>query len=170
MVRTILALSLFLLGSAASVPAQDTHPAAHSTPAFDQIKSLAGEWEGKNESGSPTKIYYTVISNGSVVMEHLGPSTPHEMVTMYSLDGDRILVTHYCAAGNQPVMETGPSPAANGKYDFSFVRVTGTKTPDEPHMSALVLSIPDKDHLTQTWTFDNHGKPLTDTFTYTRVK
>lgn len=170
MLRTLLGTALSLFAFASALPAQNAHPPAHSTPAFDQIKSLAGEWEGKNSSGSPTKIFYTVISNGSVVMEHLGPGTSHEMVTMYSLDGDRILVTHYCAAGNQPVMETGPAPAATGKYDFAFVRVGGTKTPDEPHMSALALSIPDKDHLTQTWTFDNHGKPLADTFTYTRVK
>jgi hypothetical protein len=92
------------------------------------------------------------------------------MIMMYSLDGDRIIVTHYCAAGNQPTMQTAPSPAANGKYDFMFVRASGTKTQDEGHMSALALSIPDKDQLTQTWTFDDHGKSMVNTFTYTRAK
>jgi hypothetical protein len=150
--------------------AQEMHPPARSTPAFDQLKSLAGEWEGKKSSGQPVKVVYSVLSNGSVVMEHLAPASPYEMVTMYTLDGDRIVVTHYCAAGNQPTMQTAPSPAASGKYDFSFVRVMGTKTPDEGHMAALTLSIPDKDHLTETWTFDDHGKSMVDTFSYTRVR
>jgi hypothetical protein len=155
---------------AAVLAAQEMHPAAHSTPAFDQLKSLAGEWEGKNSSGMPGKVIYTVVSNGSVVMEHLMPGKESEMITMYSLEGDRLMVTHYCASGNQPTMQTAPLTAATGKYDFTFVRATGMKTPDDGHMVALSLSIPDKDHLTQVWTFQDHGKSMVDTFTYTRVK
>jgi hypothetical protein len=146
------------------------HPAARSTPAFDQLKSLAGDWEGKGSSGAVTKVTYKVVSNGSVVMEHLQPAKESEMITMYTLDGDRLVVTHYCSAGNQPTMQTTANPAATGKYDFSFVRISGTKTPDEGHMAALTLSILDKDHLTETWTFVDHGKSMADTFTYTRVK
>jgi hypothetical protein len=162
--RILLACSLCWFAGAV-LAAQESHPAARSTPAFDQLKSLAGEWQGKN-----AKVVYSVVSNGSVVMEHVAPASPYEMVTMYTLDGDRIMVTHYCAMGNQPTLETAPSPAANGKYDFSLVRVSGTKTPDEARMSALTLTIPDKDHLTQAWTFDDHGKTMVDTFSYTRVK
>jgi hypothetical protein len=167
--RILLALPLcfFLCTALAS---QEMHPVARSTAAFDQLKSLAGEWTGKSSSGSPVKVTYKVISNGSVVMETLQPSNEAEMITMYSLDGDRIFVTHYCSAGNQPTMQTTPSPAANGKLDFSFVRVTGTATPDEGHMVALSLDLTGKDHLTQTWTFQDHGKSMVDTFTYARVK
>lgn len=162
-----LLLCLFVAGALA---AQDEPPPSRSTPAFDQIKSLAGEWQGKEQSGATTKVTYKVVSNGSVVMEHLEPAKEGEMITMYSLDGDRILVTHYCSMGNQPTLESPPLTAAIGKYDFSLVRVAGTSSPDEAHMAALVLSIPDKDHMTQTWTFENHGKSMTATFSYTRVK
>jgi len=167
--RILLAFSLCLFLSAV-MAAQEMHPAAQTTPAFDQLKSLAGEWQGKTSSGAPVTLSYSLVSNGSAVMEHLLHSKQEEMITMYTLDGDRLVVTHYCSAGNQPTMQTAPSPAANGKYDFSFVRVAGTKTPDEGRMVALSLSIPDKDHLTQTWTFEDHGKSMVETFTYTRVK
>jgi hypothetical protein len=167
--RTLSALCLCLF-SGAVLAAQEMHPSTNAAPAFDQLKSLAGNWEGKDSSGSPVKINYKVISNGSVVMEYLEPAKEPEMVTMYSLDGDRIVVTHYCSAGNQPTMQTAPSPAANGKLDFAFVRISGTKTPDEGHMVALSVSILDKDHLTQTWTFEDHGKSMNGTFSYTRVK
>ncbi len=154
----------------AVLAAQGMHPQIRTTPAFDQLKSLAGEWQGKAGDGPATKVTYKVVSNGSVVMEYLQPAKEPEMITMYSLDGDRIVVTHYCSMGNQPTMQTAPAPSANGKLDFSFVRAAGLNSPDDAHMSALSLSITDKDHLSQTWTFQDHGKSMTDTFSYTRVK
>jgi hypothetical protein len=141
-----------------------TPPSAAPNPAFEQLKTLAGTWEGK----AGTKVTYEVVSNGSVVMERLQPAKEPEMVTMYSLDGKRLVVTHYCSMGNQPTMQTEPLTAATGKYDFHFVRVTGTKSSDEGHMTALTMNILDKDHLSQTWTFEEHGKPGSETFTYTR--
>jgi hypothetical protein len=112
-----------------------------------------------------------VVANGSVLMERLKSADESEMITMYSLDGDHIVVTHYCSAGNQPTMQApAATTAPAGKYDFSFVRVSGTKTPDEGHMVTLSLTLPDKNHLTQVWTFDDHGKSMVDTFTYTRKK
>jgi len=167
--RILFALSLCLFLSAVLV-AQEMHPPARTTPAFDQLKSLAGDWTGKDNSSMPVKVTYQVISNGSVVMEHLQPGKEPEMVTMYSLEGDRIVVTHYCSAGNQPTMQTAPLTGATGKYDFTFVRLGGAKSLDEGHMVALSVSIPDKDHLSQTWTFLDNGKSMSETFSYTRTK
>jgi len=161
----LLTLTLCIFAAAQEMP-----PPARSTPAFDQLKSLAGEWEKTNSQGSKVSLSYQVVSNGSVLMERLKSGDMSEMITMYSLDGDHILATHYCSAGNQPTMQTPTAAAATGKYDFSFVRVSGTKTPDEGHMVALSLILPDKDHLTQVWTFDDHGKLLADTFAFTRKK
>ncbi len=163
----LLLLSLSLCVFAA---AQEMHPAARSTPAFDQLKSLAGEWERTSTQGSKVTLTYQVVSNGSVLMERLKGPGESEMITMYSLDGDHIVATHYCSAGNQPTMQTPTAAAATGKYDFSFVRVSGTKTPDEGHMVALTLTMPDNNHLTQVWTFDDHGKSLADTFAFTRKR
>src|SRR5271166_1854545 len=90
---------LLLLGLSLCIfaAAQEMHPPARSTPAFDQLKSLAGEWEGSNAQGSKANVTYQVVSNGSVLMERLRSAGEGEMVTMYSLDGDHIVVTHYCS-------------------------------------------------------------------------
>ncbi len=163
---TALFFGVLLAGNlAAQMP-----PPAPSTPAFDQLKSLAGNWEGKKSADHSVTLTYEVVSNGSVVMERLKPTNESEMVTMYSLDGGRIVVTHYCSMGNQPTMQTAPLTAASGKLDFHFVRVAGTKTPDEGHMTDLSLSLPDKDHLTQIWTFQEKGKSSSETFNFTRTK
>lgn len=163
---------LFALVLGALVPAfaasQEMPKAARTTPAFDQLKALAGHWEGTNPSGNKVEVSYEVISNGSVLMERLHPGNEPDMITMYSLDGDRIFVTHYCSMGNQPTMQSAAAPAANGKLDFTFLRLAGAKSPDEGHMAALTVSMPDKNHLVQTWTFDDHGKSMTESFSYTR--
>jgi hypothetical protein len=166
----IFGLSLLSLSLCVFSAAQEMHPSGRSTPAFDQLKSLAGEWERTSTQGSKVSLTYQVVSNGSVLMERLKSGDMSEMITMYSLDGDHIVATHYCSAGNQPTMQTPTAEAATGKYDFSFVRVSGTKTPDEGHMVALSLTMPDKDHLTQVWTYEDHGKSMVDTFTFTRKK
>jgi hypothetical protein len=147
---------------------QEMHSPVNSSPAFDQLKSLAGTWEGKKGSDALVQVTYEVFSNGSVVMERMQPAKEAEMITIYSLDGHRLVVTHYCSVGNQPTMQTGALTGATGKYDFHFVRVAGTKTPDEGHMVTLSLTIPDKDHFTQVWTFKDRGKSNSETFVYSR--
>lgn len=151
-----------------ALAAQEMHPAARSTPAFDQLKSLVGEWEGKNATGAPVKVTYQLVSNGSAVLERLQPTNEPGMVTMYTLEGDRLNVTHYCSAGNQPTMQTAPLTSASGKYDFTFTHLGGAKSPDEGHMNALTLTISDKDHLTQVWTYLDHGKSMVETMNFTR--
>lgn len=165
--RVLSSLVACALAATFSVP-QETHPAARTTPAFDQLKALAGHWETANPAGKKVEVSYEVISNGSVLMERIHPSGEPDMISMYSLEADRILVTHYCSMGNQPIMQTAAAPAANGKLDFTLLRLAGARSPDEGHMAALTVSIPDKNHLVMTWTFDDHGKMMSDTFSYTR--
>jgi hypothetical protein len=135
--------------------------------AFDQLKALVGEWEGNNEGG-PVKITYTLVSGGTALMERMQPANEAEMITMYSADGDKIVVTHYCSGGNQPAMKTETLKGTPNKYSFSLVSVTGLKSPDEGHMVGLVLTLLDKDHLKQEWTYLNKGKTSTDSFEFRR--
>ena len=165
--RVLFALVLCALVPVLAIP-QDMHMPARTTPAFDQLKSLVGHWEGTTPDGKKGQASYELISNGSVVMERMHPGNEPDMITMYSLEGDRILVTHYCSMGNQPTMQTAPSPAANGKLDFAFLHLAGAKSPDEGHMVSLSVSMPDKNHFNQVWTFDDHGKTMTENLSFTR--
>jgi hypothetical protein len=167
-IRRVVLGSLSLALLVYAVRAQEMKPATRSTPAFDQLKSLAGDWEGKGSTGAAIKVTYQVVSNGSTVMEHLQPANEPDMLTMYTLDGDRLTVTHYCSAGNQPTMQTTPLTSASGKYDFTFVHLGGAKSPEEGHMHSLTLTLADKNHLTQVWTFTDHGKSQTETINLTR--
>ncbi|MBZ5507919.1 MAG: hypothetical protein LAO78_20855 [Acidobacteriia bacterium] len=129
--------------------------AAPGAPAaFTSLTSLAGEWQLKAENMPPQTITLKVVSGGSVLME----SMEHEsMVTMYHLDKDRVMMTHYCAAQNQPRMQAQVSD--DGKtFTFNFLDATNLASPSDGHMRKMVLTIQDKDHFTEEWFFNKNGK------------
>lgn len=157
------ALGLFAAGSYGS-----TNDKAKSASGIEQLVPLVGEWEGTTEGGSSVKLTYTLVSNGTALMERMQPSNEPDMLTMYSADGDHILVTHYCSAGNQPQMQSAAITGPTQKFDFSLIRVTGLKKADDGHMIQLVLTLVDKDHLTEEWTYVENGKRQTEKFHYSR--
>lgn len=157
-----------LLGTATIISAQEMSK-PKTNAGFDQLKSLAGEWEGTNGEGKPVHVVYEVASNGSALMERLHPTVEAEMVTMYSSDGDRLAMTHYCNSGNQPQMRTTPLSGASQKFTFDFVRATNLASPSAGHMGKLVVTIQDHNHFTQEWTWMEGGKPAhTEVFHFTR--
>lgn len=157
-----------LLAVSGVVAARAANEKTNGAMVFDQLKTLVGEWEGKTETG-PVKITYTLVSGGTALMERMQPANEAEMITMYSADGDRIVVTHYCSQGNQPSMKSETLKGVGNKYSFSLVSVSGLKTPDEGHMVGLVLTLVDRDHLTQEWHYQNsHGKTSAELFEFRR--
>src|SRR5882672_8152241 len=157
-------LGLILISSA---PRASANEKPKSAAAFEKLISLVGEWEGTNSSGQ-VKATYTLVSGGSALMERLQSANEPEMLTLYSLDGDHLLVTHYCSMGNQPQMKTATITELSGPLAFKIVQVTGMKAADEAHMVGLILTMPDKDHFTQQWTFLDKGKTQSDLFKFTR--
>src|SRR5712692_3788414 len=71
-------------------------------PQLDQLKTLAGEWTGKGKHADhemDATVSYKVTSGGTAVMETIGAGSDHEMVTLYTQDGDDLVLTHYCMLG-----------------------------------------------------------------------
>ena len=161
-------LRLAIIALLAFSPAAHAKSSGSEAKAFDQLKTLVGEWEGTNSAGK-VKATYTLGSNGTVLMERLQSANEAEMITMYSADGDHIVVTHYCSEGNQPQMKSEVLMMGHPqKFLFSLVRVTGLKNADDGHMVGLVLTIVDKDHLTHEWKYQQKGKTSADLFQFTR--
>jgi len=140
-----------------------------SAAVFKQLTSLVGEWEAVQE-GVPVRETYTLTANGSVLMSETKPADSQPMITMFTVDGDHLIATHYCVAGNQPQMVTGNLGDLDKGLTFSLERVTGMKTPDDWHNTGITLTLDDKDHMTQRWTYLYKGKTGTTVFHYTRKK
>jgi hypothetical protein len=141
---------------------------SNSTTAFEQLSSLVGEWNGVQD-GIDITLTYTLTADGSTLMEEFRPAKGPVMITMFSVDGDHLIATHYCSAGNQPQMvtETIAEPQ-NKTLVFSLVRVTGMTTPEDWHNTGLEVQLEDNDHLTQKWTYLYKGKAGTTIFHFTR--
>lgn len=160
MPKSLRTLSLMLF--VATVATTSAIAQTDSQRAFNAIKNMPGTWEGTGRDGHPLQVTFKVVSGGSAVMsEILGD---HDMISMISLDGaNRLLLTHYCAVGNQPRMQASISP--DGKIiTFNFVDATNLSGPEAGHMERMVLTLLDDNHHTEDWTFIDHGKELKQVF------
>jgi hypothetical protein len=131
---------------------------------FDKLKTLVGTWEGKTSRGQTGQVTFRMTGNGSALMSEIAEE---EMITMFHLDGDRLLMTHYCGAGNQPRMVGTMSP--DGKsVTFEFLDATNLSGPKAGHMQHVVFTFPDANHHVEEWTFAQDGKELKETFNLQR--
>jgi hypothetical protein len=145
------ALAVAIVFFAISVPVLS---APNAKASFESLKALAGQWDAKDPSGRAQTITWKVVSGGSVLMESLQEES---MVTMYHVDNNRLMLTHYCAAQNQPRMQAQVSD--DGKtFTFDFLDATNLANPGDGHMRKLILTIQDKDHVTERWFFAKNGK------------
>jgi len=116
----------------------------------------------------PTHITVRLTGDGSAVMHWMGAGSPYEMVTMFHMDKEDLLATHYCAAHNQPRMQALPSTQAN-QLEFEFKDGTNIR-PGDGYMRHLTITFVDADHHNETWGYDSDGKVQSGTFYMTRVK
>ena len=142
----------------------------NSAGAIDQLKALAGTWEATTPSGEKFETSIRVVSNGTAVEEAFNDEKHNQMVTMYTADGARVALTHYCSMGNQPRMETATLEPAARQFDFSFVSATNLANDSDPHMHHMVMQLVDGDHFSETWTMSVNGKQMNETFAFVRKK
>ena len=158
-------LGLVLIGASITSAAEKSNSAL----AFAQLASLVGQWKGV-QGNTEINLTYTLTANGSAVMEESQPAGEAAMITMFTVDGDRLIATHYCSMGNQPQMVTKPITEPSAKnLTFSLSRVTGLKTPEDFHNTGLTITMEDAQHLTQVWTYEYKGKEGTNVFHFTRT-
>jgi hypothetical protein len=126
--------------------------------AFERLKALAGDWEGTvtSKDGPPVSVVYRVTSGGSVVLEDLFPGTEHEMITMYHLEGDALVLTHYCAMGNQPRMRLAEATRETLRFDFAGG--SNVAPANDVHMHSGRIAFLDADHIESEWAVFEGGK------------
>ena len=141
-----------------------------ATAAFARLKTLVGKWEANTGSGK-ARLSYELVSGDTALVERESAEGMPGMMTVYHLDGGRLLLTHYCMAGNQPRMQARSYDAASGELDFRFLDATNLASPNEGHMHNVKIRFVDDNHVASAWQFYENGKPkLTEDFQYTRVR
>ena len=162
-------LTLAILSAATLLHAGNTADNAAGPAAFARLKSLVGDWEAETAMGKVHVSYRLIAGGTSLVERETGEKMP-EMETVYYLDGTRLLLTHYCMAGNQPRMEASKFNPETGEIDFQFLDATNLQ-PGAGHMHDAKIRVADRDHLSSEWEFYENGhSKMTETAQYTRVK
>jgi hypothetical protein len=147
---------------------------SNAQQSFTTLKALAGTWEGRVTTVPPmadmgdnanVQVSLRVTSRGNALVHEMkaagtpdDPTRYDHPVTMFYLDDSRLLLTHYCDAGNRPRMVASASP--DGKtVEFSFLDVAGGT--QYGHMEHAVFTVIDANHHTEDWTYMMPGdKPL----------
>ena len=159
--RSGIAVSLVVLLAALAAHAQ-----SNSQKSFASVKALAGTWEGKNQTGDAVQVSYKLTAGDSAVMSDITTNKPghnFDMITMFNMDGGRMLMTHYCSAGNQPRMQAKLSP--DGKtLTFDFVDATNLSAGQPGHMQRVIFTFVDANHHIEEWHFATSGKEIVERF------
>ena len=168
---------VFILIAATAFAADAAATQSDAQKSFDKMKTLAGSWEGHVTTvpqapeidGKLMQVSLRATSMGNALMHEMtGAGRPDDPITMLYLDGDRLLLTHYCDAGNRPRMTGKISP--DGKtVEFDFLDIAGST--ENGHMHHAVFTIIDANHHTEDWTYMMPGdKPMHAHFELQRTK
>lgn len=154
---TCIAVLMWATNYATAAPVFDEPAGAAAT--FEKIKSLEGEWVHEVDGEVQTVSRIQIVAGGSAVMETLFPGTDLEMISMYHIDGDRVLLNHYCMLGNQPRFEAVMNQESN-VIEFKFLDATGLNTPGEMHIHHGRVEWVGPDQLRSAWTPYENGKAV----------
>ena len=145
--------------SPAKSPTVETVDAKAAKVAFERFKKLTGSWKGKSTKGWTDTNSYRVIAAGSVVMGTSFDAHPNEtMITMIHMDGDNLMLTHYCVAKNQPRMVASSISKDGSQITFEFLDGTNMASRDKGHMDKAVYQFESDERFTSQWTWYQDGK------------
>jgi hypothetical protein len=161
---------ILLIALASTACVAQMHHEAIPASGLDQFKPLVGSWKGTDPQGKPLTLSYKMVSEDKTLMESLGMDGKEEsMITMYHLDNEGVMATHYCSMGNQPRMRLDRKKSNDHTFAFVYRDATNLKSKKDPHINGLTITIKDKDHLFQEWSMIDKGKETREIFTFERV-
>jgi hypothetical protein len=129
---------------------------------FERLKKLVGEWQlvDAKDEASKGKVMsiYRLTAGGTAIAETIMPNSDMEMLSVYHADGDNLVLTHYCCAGNQPRMRA-KAGADKDELVFEFAGGSNLDPAKDGHIHNGKIRFVDADHLQSEWEFYADGKP-----------
>jgi hypothetical protein len=173
--RAILSSKTFLLAillAALAFPLHSSPADPQVKAAFDKLKTLAGDWEGKDNMDMAAKTNFKVMISGTTVMETLSPTGMggEDMLSLFTIDGNSIRLMHFCPTNNQPHMTATPGAGDIKELTFEFKGAGNLPDESTGHQHKLVLQFDDADHITENWTWRSKGKDTPMIIHFTRKK
>ncbi|MCP4890663.1 hypothetical protein N9D23_12320 [Rubripirellula sp.] len=172
--KTLILAILATIAINSSVLVAEPPPEIKTSPAFNKLKQLIGDWKGKMTRSTgeviELELNYKLTSNNSVIME-TAIEDGVEMITTYRDRFGKLTATHYCALGNQPMFNL--ATMTDTTLDFEFDPQCGLKEGEHKYVKDWkVIHDPNTaDVLTTEYVVINEDKSLEDSAaTLKRVK
>lgn len=144
---TVLILGLLLTCQSSFVAAAEST----SKTVFEQLKGLIGDWRS-TKNNSATVVNYKVIANGTTLIESWIMSPTRQSMTVYTMDGERLIATHYCPQGNAPRLNFTHTDTG-GAHHFVFFDGANLQEPSGSHEHAFWFKISPDGLLTRNETY-----------------
>jgi len=139
---------------------------AAARAAFDRLKALAGAWRGRRPDGREIGVSYRLSAAGTVLVETWALGPQRESLTLYHMDGEALIATHYCPIGNQPRLRL---TRTNGdRLDFAFRDATNL-APGEAHQHDFWIAIDGPAAITRSETYVQGAESESETIAFVRV-
>jgi hypothetical protein len=144
--------------STVSEVAQHPITKAESRALYDRFKKLTGVWEGNSTKGWTERENIRIIAGQSAVLFDSFDAHPGEaMLTLVHMDGDRLMLTHYCIAKNQPRLVATLISDDSKTVTFTFLDATNLASRDVGHMDKVRFEFADESHYASQWTWYQNG-------------
>ncbi|MET0985455.1 MAG: hypothetical protein ABW034_08620 [Steroidobacteraceae bacterium] len=145
--------------------------AANMGEAYEKGQESVYGKEGRPKAGSGAHVGNTsfrTVAAGSTVEQTYLAGSPYEMALMYHMDGpDKLLLTHFCAAKNVPVLQFAKT-GTPGEIKFDFAGGTNLNPAVDVHAHAATFKIIDKDSFELNGVGYVEGKPVPTHSVYKR--
>ena len=158
-----------LMAGVAALAISGSAMAADSEEIMSRMAALEGEWMLLDENGEVTDIVgstFRITASGSTLMERMFPDSPdgYEMLNVYHVDGDRVLMTHYCSAGNQPRLSAISTDEDRLRWEMESI--TNLADPGDDHMHQAEFVFHGDDRLTTHWNSMSGGELSDESATF----
>ena len=125
-------IAIALLATAANAQPDEKRESLAPPQQFELIRSWEGRWQVAETPA--LQIVFEATARGSTMVERWETSAGLHSMTVYHMDGDALIATHYCPQGNQPRLES--RSASSAEIRFAFRDVTDLDA-GESHTHAL---------------------------------
>ncbi len=145
-------------GAAQEAPKTVATPSA-AKQAFEKLKTLSGSWQG-TIMNIPIALTIRAASSGTIIHHEANTAKgpPDHEITLFHLEDDRLIATHYCDAGNRARLEGKITPDGKG-LEFTFLDVSGS-TKGGLVRRMLFTPIDADKHLVEFTFVMPNGKPI----------
>ncbi|MEO8432366.1 MAG: hypothetical protein ABI592_12715, partial [Acidobacteriota bacterium] len=143
---------------AAAAPGGDSRAVSPARSAWEKFRKLEGTWVGESTKGWRESVSFRMIAGGSALVETSFDAHPKEtMLTVFHLDGEDLVLTHYCVAKNQPRLRATAFSEDGATVTFTFDGGGNLADRNRGHMDQAVFRFESPRRVSTRWTWYQNG-------------